>query len=512
MLSDFDHIWRILTDPLFFAGVSLAAGFLVMRYAFLTRPFLRAFCRLAFFAFFTVMLAIAGVSPLEPTSATVPTIRYVVASGFKIFWWFAASWLLVGFLRALVVLKRLPKQTRFLQDLLAGLVYLSAGSAIISYVFDMPIRGLLAASGVIAVVLGLALQSTLGDAFSGFVLNVARPYHPGDWIILDGDLQGRVVETNWRATQLITANHDLAVVPNSVIAKGKIINASEPAKMHGATIVVRLESPISPSHGCGVLQTALLGSNRILQIPAASVTVRAVDAMALECELQFFVAAFENVIEAKNELFDLAFRHCTSAGIRLASPPGSPTPLLPRPAHPTPAEAARRLLEHLPIFTALTDEQRAALAPKFRGRTYRDGDLLKAGVVSEALFVLTSGVLVAQREGSTEAEEVIRFGPGDYFGESGLLAGPPMPFKIVALTKATVFEITKSDLEPLLKQRPAIAGDPGQMLALDQAAEDAGAGSDVVQDGHGENLAVRLADRVRALFSLIPAAIETDRS
>jgi hypothetical protein len=70
----------------------------------------------------------------------------------------------------------------------------------------------------------------------------------------------------------------------------------------------------------------------------------------------------------------------------------------------------------------------------------------------------------------------------------------------------------KSDLEPLLKQRPAIAGDLGQMLAFDQAAEDAGAGSDVAQDGNGENLAVRLADRVRALFSLIPAAIETDRS
>ena len=46
-------------------------------------------------------------------------------------------------------------------------------------------RRLLAASGVIAIVLGLALQSTLGDVFSGVVLNLAKPYHPGDWIILD---------------------------------------------------------------------------------------------------------------------------------------------------------------------------------------------------------------------------------------------------------------------------------------------------------------------------------------
>ena len=42
-----------------------------------------------------------------------------------------------------------------------------------------------AASGVIAIVLGLALQSTLGDVFSGVVLNFAKPYRPGDWIILE---------------------------------------------------------------------------------------------------------------------------------------------------------------------------------------------------------------------------------------------------------------------------------------------------------------------------------------
>jgi len=45
----------------------------------------------------------------------------------------------------------------------AGLVYLAAASAIIAYVFDLPIQGSLATSGAMAIVLGLALQSTLGD-------------------------------------------------------------------------------------------------------------------------------------------------------------------------------------------------------------------------------------------------------------------------------------------------------------------------------------------------------------
>ncbi len=60
----------------------------------------------------------------------------------------------------------------------------------------MPVGGLLAAFGVIAILLDVALQSTLGDVFSGIVLNLAKPYHPGDRIILDSSTQGCVVETD----------------------------------------------------------------------------------------------------------------------------------------------------------------------------------------------------------------------------------------------------------------------------------------------------------------------------
>jgi small-conductance mechanosensitive channel/CRP-like cAMP-binding protein len=496
-------ILGLLVDPLFLAGLSLAAGILATRLVFRHRPIRQSVVRVAFFCVFTILLAIAGVSPLAPTAAMEPFARYVVAGAFKIVWWSTAAWLLVGFLRLLVVVERLPSETRFLQDLLSGFVYLSAACAIITYVFDMPISGLLAASGVIAIVLGLALQSTLGDVFSGFVLNIARSYHPGDWVILDGDLQGRVIETNWRATQIVTANNDLAIIPNSIMARSKLINTSKPTKIHGVTIIVRLEPTVVPSRGCEVLQTALLSCNRILPKPAATVMIRTLDAVAMECELQFFVAALEDVTEAQNELFDLVFRNCASAGIRLAPPPGSPVALAPHGARLDPTEASRRLLDHLPIFAVLTDEERAALAPKLRRRTYKAGEvIIDAGVVAEALFILTAGALVALRDHGNESEAVVRFGPGDCFGEAGLLTGAATTFKVTALTKATVYEIASSDLAPILSQRPALAGELGQVLARRKADENARLGHDVDRGSHGEHLAERLADRVRELFGI----------
>lgn len=117
-------------------------------------------------------------------------------------WWLGAAWLAAGFLRAFVVLGRQPRESKMVQDLLAGLIYLAATFAIIAYVYDLPVKGLLATSGALAIIIGLALQSSLGDVFSGIVLNIERPYRVGVWIILDDTLQGKVIETNWRATHI----------------------------------------------------------------------------------------------------------------------------------------------------------------------------------------------------------------------------------------------------------------------------------------------------------------------
>ena len=236
------------------------------------------------------MLLAAGVLPSEPTPREGPVFAFFVTSVFKIVWWLAASWLFAGFCRAVLVFKRQPRETRFLQDLFVGVIYVAAGLAIVANVFDMPVGGLLAASGVIAIILGLALQNTLGDVFSGVVLNLAKPYHPGDWIILDGGIQGSVVETDWRATHILTPDNDLAIIPNSIIAKAKLINASQPMRAHGLTIIVRLEPTVTPSGGRVALQSALLSCNRILRTPAPIVAVRSLDAVAMEYEIQFFVS------------------------------------------------------------------------------------------------------------------------------------------------------------------------------------------------------------------------------
>jgi len=490
-----------LPDPLVIAGALLVGGFLVAHLAFSRHRAMRFLCLVAAFIAFTTVLTLAGVLPAAPTPATTHISRYIIISAFKIAWWLTGAWLLVNFLRAMVFLESQPSETRFVQDLFAGVVYIGAGLAIISYVFDMPVRGLLAASGVIAIVLGLALQSTLGDVFSGIVVNISKPFHAGDWITVDGGLEGQVVETNWRATKILTSGNDLAIIPNSTIAKAKLVNESNPTKAHGITVVIRLEPTMTPSRGCSVLETALLSCNRILRTPAPSVSVKSLDGAALVCELQFFVANIEVGPAAQNEVFDLIFRHCASAGFRLAPPPEHPYSVAaPRPRRDL-ADQAQLLVHHLPLFASLNEEERTALAANMRRRTYRAGDILiKSGAVPEALYILVSGALVAlQRDGDTETE-VVRLSPGDCFGEAGVLTASPTPVTVKALTKATVYEIGNNDLAPILKERPGVAADLAQILARRTAVGQARIDQPGEQQSRSENLAGRIAESIREFF------------
>ena len=488
-----------LTEPLAFAGAVIVVGFVATRYLFTGRPLGSFLFHLSFFVVLTIALFLAGGVPYVPTPAGQPHSKLLVVSIYKIFWWIAAARLLGGFIRAFMTLETKPTETRLLQDLLAGLIYLGTAFAIVAYVFDLPVQGLIATSGAVAIILGLALQSTLGDVFSGIVLDLAKPYRPGDWVIFDAQTQGTVVEMNWRATQIITPSNDLATVPNSTIAKAKLVNLGHPTKAHGLSVHVAIEPTVSPATICAALDVALLNANRILHMPRPSVTVTEVNAVATECELFFYVTGIDAVSDAKNEIFELVHRHAIAAGLRLAPPAGGIFMDGARDA----AAQPRNALDDVPLFATLTAEERASLSAKLRRRNHRAGaTVVEAGSALQTLSVIGSGVLVASRTDGEREVEVIRLGPGDSIGAAGVLTGAVTAARISALTNAMLYEIAKDDLAPLLKARPSLAAELSQSVVRRELASQQRLEQHIDHHGPPEHFSEWLAERARSLFGL----------
>src|SRR5438128_8938120 len=274
-------------DPLVVAFGLMVLGGLTTHFLLKKQPFMRAIIRVVFLILLTIVLVNAGIVPYQPLQLTGTPFLDVVHGALKVAWWFWTAWFLVGFLRAFVIVEHRPREGKLLQDLFAGLIYLAALFAVIAYVFDLPIQGLLATSGAVAIILGLALQSTLCDVFSGVVLIFSLPYPPGDWISIDGSTDRRVIEMNWRATHVLTGRRDLAIVPNSTIAKSKIVNVSSPSGIHGVTITVQLDPKTPPATGTEILGHAILSCRLIVAAPSPTVTVKSIAATYTEVEMTF---------------------------------------------------------------------------------------------------------------------------------------------------------------------------------------------------------------------------------
>jgi branched-chain amino acid transport system substrate-binding protein len=104
------------------------------------------------------------------------------------------------------------------------LIYLLTIFSIIAFVYDQKITSLLATSGVVAMIIGLAIQVNISNVFSGIAINIERPFRVGDWVKIGNLEEGRVVDVTWRTTRLSTRAGIVLSVPNSVASEASIHN------------------------------------------------------------------------------------------------------------------------------------------------------------------------------------------------------------------------------------------------------------------------------------------------
>jgi len=381
--------------------------------------------------------------------------------------------------------------------------FFSVALSIVAYVFSAPVGTLIATSGVFAIILGLALQSTLADVFSGIALNFSKPYEVSDWIVLHEGLEGRVVETNWRATHLLNASNDLVVVPNSVLAKAKLTNLSSPNRSHGVKLRIRIAPTTAPSAISDVLQTALLSSNSIMTAPVPSVDIKSLDAQAIEFELCFRVKDFAVSAAAKHEVYDLIYRHARAAGLQLALPAEASAATV---GHmPLPATAAKRttemrLLDAVPLFASLTEAEKEALARTMTRKAYRKGEVLvEQGAKLDALMVIRNGVVAVMCNQGKGEVELGRLAPGDFFGEGGLFTGSGETGAVRALTATVVYEVGQAALGTLMRDRPSIADEISVTLSRRTKVGSSEPGH---RDEDGPRSVSWLVGRIRELFEV----------
>jgi small-conductance mechanosensitive channel/CRP-like cAMP-binding protein len=333
---------------------------------------------------------------------------------------------------------------------------------------------LIATSAVGAVVVGFALQDTLGNAFAGLAIQSEAPFHIGNWIQV-GTFEGRVAEVTWRATKLRTRNGNFVIVPNNQVAKEAIVNFTEPAVPTRLEVEVGASYMSAPNLVKGVLIEAMRQVPRVLEAPAPDALLLSFDDSAVRYRARFWVVDCEFDDEAMDEVRRAIYYAFNRHDIEI------PWPIQvayerdwPEPDAATKQIGRERLVATVDLFARLDDEQRRTIAARAAMRTFGTGEaIVRAGDAGHSMFVICEGSVGVVLPGN--GRDVATIERGGHFGEMSLLTGEPRSATVVARGDTTVLEI---DAESF---RAIAASDPEAMEAVAAAAVARGAELDAAR-------------------------------
>ncbi len=147
--------------------------------------------------------------------------------------------------------RRVPTVFRIV---VAGLIYAMAGFGIVSFVLERPVTSLLATSGLLTLIIGLAVQSNLRDIFSGVILNLERPFVLGDWVRINKVI-GQVHDISWRTTRLVSDREQEIAFANGKVVDAEIENLTK-AGFYDASISIYLDPRCPPDEVIAAVKRA----------------------------------------------------------------------------------------------------------------------------------------------------------------------------------------------------------------------------------------------------------------
>jgi small-conductance mechanosensitive channel/CRP-like cAMP-binding protein len=398
---------------------------------------------------------------------------------------------------------------RVLIDTAAVVIMALALLVIVGFVYKKPITGFVAGSGVVAIIVGLAMQDLLSNIFAGIAIHIEKSYQVGDWLVIDGK-SARVIEISWRATRLLTFDDVRIEVPNSYFIRNAITDFEKPTPQHAARVLVRLHYNVPPLRVKEVLREAAASVPGL--VPGANITVL-VKEFSESCiiyEIKFFVENHSISGVVQSDVRASCWYAARRAGMEMPFPQvtfNRPAADTHAPAANARATAARMLGSH-PIFGFLSAAQIDELVKSSPVLLFCANDsIVRQGDAGYSMFFIIKGaadVRIAESSGSGSVKTVAQLKPGDCVGEMSLLTGAPRSATVMAASEIEAVEITKDIFASLLKNNPDIVARLGELLDQRQRANELTATSQTPfsQGGTARQTRETVLRRLRQFFSL----------
>src|SRR6266850_254598 len=405
--------------------------------------------------------------------------------------------------------KRQTTIPHFLREVVGGVIFLIVLLLILSYGYhaETQLKGLLAGSGVVAIIVGFAGQNLFAGIIGGISIQINRPYKVGDWLQV-GDRFAEVREINWRSTRLCTNDDIYLDIPNNEMVSHQIVNLHYPTQVHAMRIRIGIDYDVPPNRVKDALGRAAQSANGVLPTPPVKIFLVDFGDHAVTYEIKYYMGNHARINEVNDAVRTNVWYELKRQRIKV------PYPIqdlyLHRPAVRSVQEdhdEARAILRGEPLFDCLSDSQIANLVKQSELNHFGRGErVIEEGAEGDSMFILLRGAAQVSIAKNGSTIPVATLSSGDCFGEMSLLTGEKRSATVRAEGDCYVMEISKDMMGGVIRQSPDCLRQLSELLAkrkmeTDGILKDAASSSADQAAKHREYTATFLK-RLKTFFAL----------
>jgi small-conductance mechanosensitive channel len=321
-------------------------------------------------------------------------------------------------------------------------------------------------SAIFGVIIGLALQDTLGNLFAGISLQADKPFQVGD-VITVGAWTGVVEEITWRGIKLRTFQNHIVLISNSQAGK-ESIEVAPRDNLNARIVFFNTLYTDSPARTVHVVREAVREADNVSREITPIVRIRNLGDNGVDYEVKYWLddyAKYNDTDALVRQRIWYAFKR---AGLNFAFP--TRTLYIERPGKKDGAATdGRGFVERLSavdIFAPLSIEEIATLAGASVSHVFAPGEtVIRAGDEGSSMFVVHNGRVKVQISDNGKPLTVAVLKDGDFFGEMALFTGEPRTANVVAAEETEVLEIGNQAMKHLFETNPDLVDALSHIIA-----------------------------------------------
>lgn len=344
-----------------------------------------------------------------------------------------------------------------LKTVLSVILYIVAFFVIFQSQYPtVELGSLFTGSAILGIVVGLALQDTLGNLFAGIALQADQPFQVGDVVAITNRGAGVVESVSWRGVRIRTFQNKILIISNAVLGR-EMMEVAPRDNLNARIVFFNTVENVSPVRTAQVVRDAMRQAENVSQKIRPVVRIRDFGANGLDWEVKYWLEDYikyndtdalvrQNIYYAfKREKIEFAYP------IRIVH-------METKAEEPDILEVMNTTADRLsrvPIFVPLSDDETERLARASAARVYAPGEaIVRKGQEGDSMFVIIRGAVKVQITEAGAVRIVNNLGENDFFGEMSLLTGQPRSATVVAEKETEVLQIKKSAFKAILQTNP----------------------------------------------------------